>query len=262
MLPLLAFAAAQTVLLPLEPGSIPLDEFRTLPDAEFARRALGPLGLFPFVSHRETDPGRIALHPESVWFWSRPRPSDQPGVCASDRLIVQFRPTGFRGAQVGMQPTGVGLQTYFIIQDEAVARQLSGHPMDWRTRMALVCPELDPRRIGSTAADSAFQLMMARKLVEQLGVAATAGRAPAPLDCSRMHWQGDPPADEAACLREMTWLRADSVNWVQNCWPRREAPGGCIQVQTSRWFIEFDQAVGGDPIRIVVNGIEDNSAVQ
>ena len=262
MLALAALAAAQTVLPSLEPRSIPLSEFRTLPDAEFARRALGPLELFPFVSHRETDPQRTALHPESVWFWTRPRPSDQPGVCASDRLIVQFRPTRFSGPQVGMQPTGVALQTYYIVQDEAVARQMSGHPMDWRTRMAGLCPSIDPRRIDATPAESAYQLIAARRLLEQLGAAARTGRAPAPLDCSRMNWQGEPPADETACLREMTWLGAHSVHWVQNCWPRRAAPGGCIQVLTSRWYIEFDQAVGGAPIRIVVNGIEDNSAVQ
>lgn len=263
MLALLALTAAQPLPAPdLGPATIPLAEFRTLPDEAFARRVLGPLALFPLVSHRETDPGRLALRPEHVWFWSRPRVSDRPGVCFSQRLIVSFRSTGLRGANAAMQPTGVQLDSYYIIQDEAVARRDSGHPIEWRAHMAGPCSQIDPRQIGSTPAESGSQFMAAREMVEQLGEAAKAGRAPAPLDCSRMNWNSEPPADEAACLREMTWLHADSVYWVRNCWPRREAPGGCLQVQTARWFIEFDRAAGGNPIRIVVNGIEDTDAVE
>lgn len=120
-----------------------------------------------------------------------------------------------------MQPVRANIDTYYIVQDLAVARQSGGHAMDWRTRMAALCEGLDPRRSDATPADHAGQLMAAFDLVDAVGSAARAGRAPAMLDCNNMNWNGDPPVDQAACLRELATLHHEQVGWVQGCRPRR-----------------------------------------
>ena len=249
--------------LPQFRPSIRLSELRELPEEQLVRRVFGPLDSFPHVSHRQSL-DRSAPHGRAtLWFWSRPRAGGHAGVCRTDRLIVLFETGPFYVGDrkdPAMGPTRFDMQSYFIVEN----RKEAFGPYDPKERKSFelddACSRLDPRR-DSVAADHASQLVRALKLVEALGDAARAGRKLAPLDCTRLNWNGEPPADDAACLNALKGLRQHSVGWVQDCRPRRAAPGGCTQVLADDWFIEFDHGVGGDTIRIVIDAVEDMSQV-
>ena len=59
--------------------------------------------------------------------------------------------------------------------------------------------------------------MSAFEMVKKLGDAARAGRAPAPIDCSRLNFNRDPPASEAECLAEFKTLGETSVASTTEC---------------------------------------------
>jgi hypothetical protein len=189
------------------------------------------------------------------------RAADYPGVCTSEWLTVTLRPAiGSVGEDPAYEPSGVALRPIFVVEnrEESVSgRNLTRRGPHDRAR---ACAVLDPRR-GGTPAESAYQFTKARALVEQLGSQARAGRVPAPLDCSRVTHLGTPLADEAACISDLRGLGEDQTYWVQRCLTYREAPGGCIHVQTGSWFIEFDLNSNQTPRRIVVETIEDHSAI-
>ncbi len=255
-------AGAQLELPPSAP-SIRLSELRDLPDRQLVRRVLGPLELFPYVSHRGKEDMSAYRGGANLWFWTRPRASDQAGICRTDRLIVYFQiPLLYVGDRKdpAMVPAGFDLQTYYIVENRKEALALFSSGKRKAFELDAACGKLDPRRDGIPAG-RAFQLARALELIEALGAAARAGRALAPLDCTHLNWNAEPPADEAACLKELTVLGERSVDWVRDCLPKRAAPGGCTQVMAHRWFIEFDHDVGGDPIRIVIEAQEDMSQV-
>jgi hypothetical protein len=262
---LLAAAAPAPMQLDFPPNvpSIRLSELRDLPDRELVRRVLGPLEPFPYVSHRSARDMSALRGGVNLWFWTRPRAADRAGLCRTDRLIVYFETAPLH---VGdrkdppMVPAGFDLETYYIVENRKEALEIFGPGKRKPYELHAACAKLDPRRDG-TPAEYAFQFARALKLVEELGAAARAGRALAPLDCTHLDWNGEPPADEAACLKELGVLGENSVNWVRECPAKRAAPGGCTQVMAHRWFIEFDHDTGGNPIRIVIQAQEDMSQV-
>jgi hypothetical protein len=157
-----------------------------------------------------------------------------------------------------MRPVGFNLQSVFIIENRAEAGRLFNPTRRAPHERDAACIALDPRR-GGIPAEYPYQLMRALELTEALGAAAREGRALVPVDCSRINWNGHPPADEAACLRELAVLREDHVVWVQACRAKREAPGGCIQVMTRDWWVEFDMNLNQTPRAAVIEGFEDLS---
>lgn len=246
----------------LAPGAVPLSQLRNASDDALVRLFFGPVRAFPYAGYRDRE--RMALTPRriSLTFHSQARASDRAGLCRTERMTIMLEremiPTS--RADPAMRPVGFDLQSIFIVENRGEAGRL-GNP----TRRApherdAACIALDPRRDG-IPAESSYQLMRALELTAALGAAARDGRALVPVDCSRMNSNGDPPADEAACLRELAALREDHVVWVQGCLAAREAPGGCIQVMTRNWCVEFDMNRDQSPRRAVIEGFEDLSQV-
>lgn len=242
------------------PPPLRLSQLSSLSDAALVRRMFGDLAAFPIVSWRPER--RVYRSPQQraeIWFWTRPRASDRAGLCETDRMIVGFVAAELTiGPDPVMEPRRFDLQTYYIIRDRSRARALSGSD---RPEAEQACAALDPRRDG-IPADYPWQLMKALELVADLGAGARAARAPAPLDCAGMDPNGfGPPIDAAACLPELRGLYENSVVWVSQC--HGGPPGGdCIRVQVSSRFIEFELSPGQSPVRIVVRGIQDTSAVE
>jgi hypothetical protein len=260
-------AAARSQEAGQAPGAVRLSQIRDATDEQLVGLFFGPVRTFPFVGYRNRDAQAVAPAAPvaqlrtSLAFYSAMRATDYPGVCTSDWLTVTLRRTiGSTREDPAYEPSGFQLRPIFFVEnrEEAVSgfNVTRREPYD-RTR---ACAAIDPRRDG-TPADSAYQFTKARALVESLGSEARAGRTLAPLDCSRMAGQGTPPAGEAACLDALRGLGENQAYWVQRCLTYREAPGGCIHVQTGSWFIEFDLNSNQTPRRIVVEGIEDHSAV-
>ena len=242
-------------------AAVRLSELRNASDEALVRLFFGRVRAFPYVGHRDRDRLSRVRRGTSLWFYSQARATDRAGICRTDRLIVTLEVTGLsRADDPILQPREFELQPTFIIENRGEARRSSNAASRGAAERDAACRALDPRRDG-IPADYPYQLMRAIELVEELGAAARAGRALVPIDCSRMYWNGDPPADEASCLRELALLREHSVVWVSRCEPRREAPGGCIRVMTRDWWVEFDMNLNQSPLRAVIVGFEDMSQV-
>ncbi|HMG47127.1 MAG TPA: hypothetical protein VK614_06675 [Allosphingosinicella sp.] len=256
-----AFALA--LLATAQPGTLSWSQLTTISDEALVRRMFGDLAAFPVVTSRP-DPGprRFARRWANVWFWTRARASDRDGLCETDRLIVRFEPAALAlgGDDPPMRPSRFDLKTYYIVRDRGRAREGRRPEGGAALDLEAACAALDPTRDGVPADDS-WQLMKAFELVAALGAGARAGRALAPLDCTGMFWNQSPPADEAACLRELSVLRETSAVWVDAC---QGGPplGNCIRVQAPPWFIEFQLDQSQRPVRIVVKGIEDTSSIE
>jgi hypothetical protein len=259
---LLTLTFVSTTALAGEPASLTRSEVRSLSDQALARRIFGPLASDMSVSNRTNRNPRL-WGPEIIWFWTRPRRSWTPGVCETDRIIVHLEPglPSQAGGDRSLRLHGLVVQTYFIVQNRELARRLTGIDPREMEGLDVACAALDPRRDGIPADDSG-QLMKALSLISELGEAARAGRTPAPLDCSRMNWNGDPPVDEAACLRELAILRENQVGWVAGCAEAVVFETNCIRVLSSDWFIYFLYRPDQRLTRIIVRGIEDTSAIE
>lgn len=249
-------------LEPNLPGeTIRMSELRDLPERDVVRRVLGPLELFPYLGHRSSRDFHEILGLARLSFWSTARGAGHAGICRSQQLKVAFTrafvPSMERDDPT-MRSAGFDLDDYYFIENETEAfgpyseKQRPAHELE------TACRKLDPRRRMATKAPSAFHLIRAGTLVESLGAAARSGKAPAPLDCARFHWNGEAPS-EAECLRALSLLHRESVRLVRECSTRRAAPGGCVMVLTPDHFIEFDLSGGGQPIRIVIEAPEDMS---
>lgn len=246
------------------PAPITYDELRTLPDEVLARRLFGALAPDLVLGLRPDEERASFVTRARIWFWTRPRPSAQPGVCETDRSILAFQrePVG-----VGVQrenPTlrlaGIATRTYFIIHDLELAEERTRPDPDRPAVWGAACGGLDPRRDG-VPADSAWQLMRARALMTGLGDAARAGRSEVPLDCAHVYWNREGPADLAACLAALRHLGSHNVQWVDEC---RGVPGAanCIRVLASDLFIEFSLDVGQQAIAVRAESVQDTSAIE
>ncbi len=244
-----------------QPGAVRLSELGRATDEELVGLFFGRVGAFPYVGYRDPSSftGGMIRRRASLWFYSQARATDRAGVCRTERLSITLeRVFGGDRDDPMMQPRHFDLQPIFIVENREEARRLTNPTRRSFGELQEACARLDPRRDG-IPADYPFQLMKALELIEALGEGARAGRAAMPIDCSGMNWNGPPPPDEAACLRELTVLRESGVGWVQRCEPRREAPGGCIQVLIGDWWIEFDMNLNQTPKRAVIKAVEDLS---
>jgi hypothetical protein len=242
-----------------ESAPLTVSELAKLSDGQVARRIFGPLAPDLFVSIR---PGTATARwrGERIWFWTRPREDrSNPGLCRTDRMIVSLEP-------VGTKPTGdrlvrlasIETRTYFIVRNPALAERGSGTPKELEGLEA-ACAALDPRR-DSIPADSGWQLMKALSLANELGAAARAGRAPVPIDCTRLRFSGPPPRDEAECLKEISGLSERLVAGVRSCGERPALDGSCISVQAANRFISFVLDHDRKMVRVSIEGMEDLSS--
>jgi hypothetical protein len=260
-----AWLALLLAASPVQPAvPITYDELRTLPDDALARRLFGGLAPDIVLGNRpQASRAPFGLRVASVWAWTRPRPSDQPGVCATDRSILMLERDFLRGLDrenPALRLARVQTQTYYIVHDRDLAERRTRPDPDRPGAWGGACATLDPRRDGVPAAD-ARQLVRARALLDEFGEAARAGHSRVPIDCAAMHRNGPAPADEAACLGALRYLRADLADWVSEC---RGVPAAanCIRILAQEVFIEFSLNQGQEPIAIKIEGVEDTSAIQ
>lgn len=243
-----------------QPAAITLTQLQTAPDEELVRLFFGAAATFPYMGHREPTNFSVLSRRPSLWFYSRAR-ADRAGLCRTDRLVVTLNRTlGSDRENPSFRPRDFALHPIYIVENRGEAMEASVANERPPHEREDACAALDPRRDG-LPADNGFQLVQALRHIEALGEGARAGRAIAPLDCSRMNWNGEPPADEAACLRALSVLREHHIGWVQQCRPQRATAGGCIQVLANDWWIEFDLSAGQTPTRVVIEGVEDTSQV-
>jgi len=263
LLALLVALQPATAATVAPPPPLTFSQLATLPEQELARRLFGALAPDIFLGHRPEARSGSLMFRTSIWAWTRPRAADRPGVCESDRMVLEFtRAISANAGDPRLQLRRVVNQTYYSIQDRALAEGRRQVGETWRGELQYACEQRDPRRDMGTPADSPYQLMKAFALINQLGAAARAGRVPVPLDCTHLRWNGLPPADEAECLRALSGLGDHSLGWVSECRGTPAAVGGCIRVLTGEIFIEFSLDQRQEPVAIVIQGVEDTRAIQ
>jgi hypothetical protein len=255
------FAAAPATAS--EPEPLKRSELTTLSEEALARRIFGPLASDLYVTNMTREGGR-RWSDAWVWFWTTPRKDWlRAGLCVADRMIVRLTPDRLAiGENPAMRIASVQTETVYIVRDREMATRLSGFDPKELEGQDQACAKLDPRR-NSIPAESGWQLMSAFEMVKKLGDAARAGRAPAPIDCSRLNFNRDPPASEAECLAEFKTLGETSVASTRECADSIVSGTYCIRVQTFDSFIYFvlrwkDQEME----RVIVQGVEDTSAIE
>jgi hypothetical protein len=244
-----------------EPRPLTRSDVKSLSDEALAKRIFGPLAAGLFVS-RPTMSSRT-WEGAQIWFWTRPRKDWlRDGLCVTDRLTVRLSPAPMAVTRdPAMQVSGIETETNYIVRDREMATRLTGFDPKELVGQDEACARLDPRR-DSTPAENGWQLMKALEVVEELGAAARAGRAPVPVDCTQLRFSG-PPASEPECLKALSTLGRHSVAAIQSCGDPVVTRDLCIRVQTWEWFIYFVLDWGHQKMeRVIVQGIEDNSAIE
>lgn len=243
-------------------GPLKWSELAKLSDDQLARRIFGPLAGNLVVGPRSrVDRFR---RDSSVWFWTRPRKDWlRPGICSTDRTIVALEvvPGSSHGDDSTLAISRIQTDTYYLVQNRAFAdRGGYGFTPKELAGLDAACAEANP--LDATQADDGAQLMTAFKIANELGSAARAGRAPAPIDCSHIHFSGPAPASEAECLKEISRLSEKSVDAVQSCGEGPVLSGTCIRIQTTDSFIYVLLDREEKMVRVAIEGIEDTRSVQ
>ena len=238
-----------------------LSEIVKLPDDQLARRIFGPLASNLFVTNRPRETSALRFNWD-LWFWMRAREDSlTPGICASTRIIVHLeRGLGGDRTDPVVALRDIETQTTFLVQNRAFADRGSGFEPKELEGLDAACQSADPR--WSLPADSSWQLMKAFQFANQLGAAARAGRSAVPIDCTRIHFSGPPPASESECLKQIAGLSEKMVDGVASCGEGPLANGDCIRVQTYEWFIYFQLDRSQKMTRVAIQGVEDTRAVQ
>lgn len=260
---LLALLAAPAPAAERKPEPLTRSELQTLTDEALARRIFGPLAADLFVGIRPDKDDR-SWGAVAIWFYTRARKDWlHPGLCVADRIIVYLDDAPLRAFDSpGMGLRTIRVDTNYIIRDLKMAIRGSGFDPKELEGQDEACARLDPRR-DSIPAESGWQLMKAREVLNQLGEMARAGKASVPIDCRHLRFAGPPPESEAECLKALSVLSERSVEGVQSCADSQVTGGLCLRVQTWDWFIYFvlrwaDQSLE----RVIVHGVEDTSAIQ
>ena len=246
-----------------EPAPITRSELRTLSDEALARRIFGPLGADLYATDMTGESAR-PWEGARIWLWTKPRKDWlRDGLCVSDRMFVYLAPDRFAlGDNPALRIASVASDTVYIVRDRKMAEKLTGFDPDELKGQDEACARLDPRR-DSIAADSGWQLMQAFELTQALGDGARAGRAPVPIDCTHMDFNGPAPENEAACLARLSSLSDASVTATADCADPTATDRHCIRVQTHDRFIYFILLYPSQDLeRVIVRGMEDTFAVQ
>jgi hypothetical protein len=238
-------------------GTLRLAQVRNADDAALVRLVFGRLAPFPYPAYRGGIEHRRPGENVALWFYSEARAGGRAGVCRTERLIVVLEPVrGSARDNPLLRPAGFDLQSHYIVENDREARERSGGRTRNLPELDAACRALDPRRDG-TPAESAFQLVNAIELMEQLGAEARSGRLSVPLVCDAAGFSFDPPENDAACLARFAGYGRPHVDWVQSCRPRREAEGGCLLILSGQHWLEFDLMAGQRLARVVVRGVEE-----
>ena len=259
-----AFAALfllATPALARDEAPLRLSERVKLPGDQLARRIFGPLSSNLLVANRPREVSALRFNWD-VWFWTRAHEDTlTPGICASTRIIVHLeRGLGGDRNDPVVALRDIETQATFLIQNRAFADRGFGFEPKELAGLEPACQAADPR--WSIPADSSWQLMKAFEVANALGAAARAGRAPVPIDCTRIHFAGPPPASEAECLKQISSLSEKIVVGVASCGEGPLSTGDCIRIQTFDWFIYIQLDRAQKMVRAAFEGVEDTSAVQ
>jgi hypothetical protein len=246
-----------TPALAREPGPLTASEVVKLSDEQLVHRIFGPLATNLFVGVR---PREERLHRPSwtIWFWTRAHEDSlNPGICETTRIIVELdRGLGSDPKNPALVLRSIETQSAFIIQNRAFADRGFGFEPKELEGLDAACQSLDPSR-DAIPADNSWQLMKAYAFANALGAAARAGRAPVPIDCTRIHFSGPPPSSEAECLKEISRLSERTVYSVTSCGAGPLAGGDCIRIQSDDWFIYVQLDRGQEMTRVAIEGMED-----
>jgi hypothetical protein len=244
-----------------EAGPLAASEVVKLSDEQLARRIFGPLASNLFVSNRPRETNALQRSWD-VWFWTRAHEDSlNPGICETTRIIVRLeRGLGGTRNDPVLMLRGIETQSAFIIQNRAFADRGFGFEPKELEGLEAACQALDPGR-DAIPADNSWQLMKAIEFANQLGTAARAGRAPVPIDCTRIHFSAPPPSSEAECLKEISSLSERTVYSVTSCGQGPLAGGDCIRIQSDDWFIYVQLDSAQNMTRVAIEGVEDTNAI-
>lgn len=211
---IVAPASAQVQRGPRSPALSKL-ESRELPASTVTRRVADQLAdvLIPL---ERRPPGRPKRPLESLWYSTRPRPTEFRGLCQADTVIFRFDPVddASRPGDVPARVVGIESTTgYQLIRPVAeVMDAMNGdedvsfvnHP-DRAT-----CARLVVGKTTFTQADGAYQYLEAMALLAKARETLAAG-GDLPLVCL------DEPRTPGSCRRELETFKPEDVARVGTC---------------------------------------------
>ena len=185
-------------------------EIRSDPPAVTDRRLRDQFwDLFEKEDLRTTKPPANPL--QRLWFTTRSRGTEVPGLCRRDSLIVEFAPVArpLEGADTATRPVGFTSRSSFVFlsppkdeYDEIADRERL--PSD--TACSGIARD-DPRRFTASDAQSATNGVLAFLKLQR----ALARKAAVPLACDLF------PSDKVSCAALLLALRPESIGDVASC---------------------------------------------
>jgi hypothetical protein len=243
--------AAGPGLLAREPAPLTRTSVGEMTPQALSRRLFGDLSGIMFRIPRF---GRLVDRPNEPLQWlhflTRPYTTEDGGVCGTTHLTVYFQPVGARhGARTAVRPWRIFTEQNFFLLDHARLRNREPIADPERPRLENACAAQDPRNTRWFTAPGSSEVAEVARRFADLVEAARRGRSTAPLDCTPLASFGNPPVDEAECVRRIAHLDPAKIWEVRACDDRP-----CVSAVVDGGYIVSFNLRPGDaaPVRITV----------
>jgi hypothetical protein len=201
-------------------------ESRRLPAAEVTRRTLDQLShILVLDPYPATDvPPKLPL--SELWFWTRPRETYVPGLCAIDWVTVNFRPTKppTQGADTPTLAESIQAKTVyrFVVLPDAIQMENRDWPLG---KDNPACAKIDPRIDSTFSAPNEADAAEGVWLLGEVERQAAKGNLSFAAKC-------DFPRSESSdgCIKDLSELRQDDISDIDRCEPAETDESGCLKI--------------------------------
>jgi len=215
-------------------GTITKIESRKLPAAEVKRRTLEQLSRILVLEQQAVTKERPKLPLSDLWFWTKPRETSTPGLCAADSVIVNFRPT--RSPTIGPDtPTAAesieaSAHYRFVVLPQSTTSVSRVWPLGPDNPD---CLKINPARAHMFNAANEQDAVEGIWLAGEIGRQAQSGRMDFDVSCS------DEKLKREECTGLIEKLGQDNISSIDRC----EAEPGlthCLAVYASTPSAELE----------------------
>lgn len=189
---------------------------------------------------------------DSLWFWTKPRATDTPDVCQTDRVVFEFTPT-HRGVHDADSPTrvsGVSAASRFHLLEIPSPEPREQLTDTGRRSLENKCADLNPEDIHAISARSAEEVREGAKLFVRTMAYLFAPSSEVERDCMSLN-QG------CRQFRDLAFADVEKIGPCESTWSDRpaectrfDAGNARITVLTS-WRDDEGKIIAGNEKRIL-----------
>jgi len=231
-------------------GTLTKIESRKLPAAEVKRRTLEQLSRILILDpYPATDvPPKLPL--SDLSFWTKPRETSIPGLCATDSVTVNFRPAKLplKGAETPTFAEGIQAKTAYrfavLPKDSHIESRATPLGKD-NPDCAKINPSVD-QTFSARDEDDAVEGVW---LVGEIERQAAKGNPSFALKCDF----GGPDANDR-CIKALNELKQTDVSIIERCERAENETGECLRIWMWNQQVSLDVIVDNGKIVRVAAG--------